>query len=670
MGYDADETGMGNTANWATKAQSLAVKSTLLAGKDLALDWNRETAVYYAFKAVDTNKNLADSKDETLPFIVNVDSNGKKTDGVDKKTGIDGYGRPATYYTTSTQDKAYATAVAEPELVIENASMTRTDLIKALDLTDAQADAALVTIYEDGVVTAEATQFKDDATAGEFGSSIGAYGQTVEIYKTSAKGAATAKYTVVVINTLVAKIPAIAADATEVTLVTNYASTQDVKVAVGDLKENDVVSFNIYKDVATDKYTAENVTVLEGTQGKVTATSTEKNYVRIDGTLTYLSEKIGGTKTTVSTLQGQIATFYYDSYGNILYVGAATDATKQFDGYVLLKSAASSAAGSNVLDTSDAEAKYEIVDLATGETSVVNAAIGKNANGVWVYADKNGKLAVSGATEVSGTAKVYTNSTAVGDAVANVFYGYYLQDDGSYVLEKLETGGNKSQGDAITGKNTATVNAITTAFADANTELTYVTKDASTGVYTVTTVTGIANFPTLTHKDGSEGTKVSVVTDEKTKKITKVFVYDASETVVTPATYGVYIGNGEYDEETGLYGAIYNVNGEEKTYYFASAYPTATKGVAYKLVVDADGKTTATTDATAGFTVYATAQTIAVAEDSYVVYATSTVKNLATNCNIVDLTAKQTGYVANAKANIYTVTANGKEEAVVIVITD
>jgi hypothetical protein len=414
----------------------------------------------------------------------------------------------------------------------------------------------------------------------------------------------------------------------------------------------------------------------ESADGKPTGYGSDKavDFVRVDGEKVYLSDKLSETdsvKKSNSDIAGLAeATFYYDTFGNIIYVDNVTEAVRELDGYVYLVSATATAPSTGVFTAKDPTVKYDIVDLATGTTATVDAAFGKNTDGNWVYADKNGKLP-AGSTTVDGTAKAWNAAEgAVAEATAG-FYGYYKQEDGTYVLTARTSLGYTNEGtynsQVIVQKNVATVLGAANVYADANTKLTYVT--FADNKYTVKTVTGIANFPTLTAASNATGTNVTVIANTTdTKKIDEILVYGATpsgETAeATTKTYGMFKQIGEYDNASQTREYIFVVNGEEVTYKGADSKGFSANEV-YEIKLDADGLLTSTTAANTT-TKYVTNCVVQTVGDTYVVTndGTHPVVYTATGCQTADVSTAKTGVAKDAYVNIYT---NSDYKAVYIV---
>jgi hypothetical protein len=675
LGVDPDKNGLGDDANWDINAQALATKAGLVTAKELKLDWNRETAVLYAFNAM----KKAQDPSWTDQFLSADDTNHKTVRQyvpvLDDDTDVDEFGREYTTWTNGLTGKdqvVYAADTNEQVASYENQTVKGSDILKALDLKD--TDTAKVEVVINGAT----------ATAIVAATEYGGKGSTVEVYKhnTDTEKGETAEYRVVVINTYVAVVGKIAKDAktielkttnpgagqTETTVITAVASVEG-------LAKDDVVSFNVGAAKAPSTVTAYNVTVLKGTDVEATGVGTDKEgtYLRIDGEKVYASKYLTFAADAGVSAYGSIqnASVSYDTYGNIIYVAKATPNNKTIDGVVYLAGAESSAQNDTILSGAAAQAKLQVVDLTSGAVSVVDQAI-VNEKGTWTYADKDGKAVEN---KNVGTNNNYTViSGSKNDDVTGTFYGYYLLDDGSYVLEAL-TSVDVSTGTVVADKGVALIaNNPASGYADANTKLTYVTKDAVTGAYTVKTVTGIANFPKLTAKATTKVVEIKDTTTTGTgkTKITEVYVFDATsdngETVAK--TYGAFVRDGEHDLVNDTYEYIFYVDGAEKS-YTAKSYTSYNINKVYDISVDEKGelKATAVVAGNSGNGI-----TVALAElgDGYITGSGGAVWYLADGYQIYDTTEQQCGVVAGAKVQPYTVNnaKTGKTEVVYIVVTD
>jgi hypothetical protein len=557
--------------------------------------------------------------------------------------------------------------------------MTNAKLLEALGLENSEKANVDVTIYEDGKKTDAAKALN---TSGKFKTSVGAYGQTVEIYNTTPANAAHNTYTFVVINTYAAKIGEIAEGDTTVNLL--KVNDQQITTPVGDLKEGDVVSFNVCEDITTSAtdYIAENVTVLEGTEGKITATVADNAYVRVDGEKVYASEKISGgitgqtavtSKETLNTtnVPGK-ATFYYDVYGNILYVADPAEEepeeAAEYDGYIYVTEAGTYASGYGSDAFGDRKAPTEtlkVVDVATGETASVQRAIVYNAT------EKKYYYADSADGTASGSAKDASSDTNRISAAG--FFGYYKLDDGSLVVEALTTTPT-SKNNVVVATGKALVNSATAnGYADANTELTYLT--VSDEVYTAKTVTGIANFPTI-KSAANDDTSWAVVAKEGAIK--KIFVLTTTAGNVTPAgsgaedektVYGVFKEAGEYNVKDGTWANTFVVDGVDTVYYVHNSTNTQyVKNTVYAIALDDNGYLT--TEATGAFTgegsTIVTNNVLKGVSETYVIKDDYTVAYKADTCTVYDATEEQCGLVKGATVNLC---LDGSDNVVYIVIT-
>jgi hypothetical protein len=559
----------------------------------------------------------------------------------------DEYGRSYTAWADSKKLKGatiYGKDYDEPIATYENKTVTLAELTKDLGIV---GDDAL-NLYENGSNSGKATTtFTND------GSSLGGFGSVVEIYKVAANS-----YKVVVINTYVAVVGTIGKDDTTVTLTAKNESAQTrvtATASVEGLTKGDIVSFNMGATV--NKISAYNVTKLEGTAVKVTASGTDKDgaYVRVDGEKVYASKMVSKDATTASTTATianvKTGTFYYDSYGNVLYYENTTaNVNKPVDGYFLLEAINASEGDSTntLLDTSAAQAKVKVDDLATGEQSVVSLAVanydkGLSADYKWYFADNTGAAVTDADHEVtpSKAASLYATDTV---------YGYYKMDDGTYVLEKLadisaanlaNTSGWVSGTDVIANKGEATVKGAADVFADANTKLTVLSPKAAPAVgYSATTVTGIANFPKVVFTTGD---KVFYVTGANSR-ITEVVVILANavtDNEVDTNTYAMYQGDGDIatDDNGTAISWDYNfvLNKEVVTYTSTTNLNTKLKSdnlnKVFKITTDGKFDATLVTD-----TVTGTVQQIT---DSYIVV-------YATDHNVVVYLADNVQYGASA----------------------
>jgi hypothetical protein len=310
-------------------------------------------------------------------------------------------------------------------------------------------------------------------------------------------------------------------------------------------------------------------------------------------------------------------TVYYDTYGNILYFENATVTNaKQVDGYVYVTEyrAAVGENGGQLLGEKAAEVKAEVIDLTTGVTSKVNIGVVYNkTTKKWDYADKNGKDSTTAVTNVAEGAK---NSK-------NGFWGYYLLDDGSYVLEAVDgvTDPNPNAAIATFAKNAviankgqATVTGVTGVYGDTSTKLHIIGSANAAGNYNMTTYTGIANFPKLTSP--AANTKALVVSGAN-KRITDIVVYlgsDIADNNVDPNTYAMLksIDDIATDSEGNVtYYYTFQINNETVQYGYKDAISGATVGDVFVINTDDHNAASPVTNTIAG--------TVVSKEDGYLI---------------------------------------------------
>jgi hypothetical protein len=639
MGYDEEKAGMGNTVNWAINARSLAIKKDLVTAAQLKLDWNRETAILNAYTAITLNKNLADKDDKDPVFAVTVDS--AKTDVCsDKTTGtIDKFGRPTAKYQAAGAKDPYATYVADPDLTYEDQTVEVADIVKALG----DDDAKFVT-YEDGYAASTTPAAPTDKAT------VGHKGSTVEVYTIDA---ASHSYRIVVINTYAKKLvkaDVVAATADAEAYIQVEGSAGAGRYETADYAEGDVI---LYTQTKNGSGTTAIVSVekAESAEGKPTGSGNDGYaFVRIDGEKVYLSNGIVGEKNTNALIAALTnATLYFDTFGNIVYAQetSATVSERTVDGYVYL--IAGQATDANELAGTEASAKYQILDLATGTKSVVNAAIVADAAGTVKYATKDG---TAGNVEVSQTLS----------PAAGTFYGYYKLDDGSYVLESV-TDESVSGGVQYVVKDMKQLGGSleTSFYVGSSTELTYVAKET----YKVTTVVGNANFPTLTSTVDTTTTKISVVKNVKTNMIEKIFVFDATpsaEEVVSASSYGMYVKDGEYDKASDTQEYVFLVNGVE-TAVTGVKDLKFTKDLIYDLKTT-NGKVASVVAVSEKNT--GTMKAVEAIDSTYIKVADTEAINLAEGYQVVDLSTAKKGLFVGANVLTYYVSST----AVFIVVVD
>jgi hypothetical protein len=510
-------------------------------------------------------------------------TNGTATDSAVNFT--DEYGRTYTAWADSYKEKGatiYAKDYDEAVATYENVAVDAKTLSADLGISGSTA----LELWVDGEkVASNADAFNGTSALGtELRGTFGGRGSVVEVYDITS--GSTVKYKVVVINTYVAVVGNIQKDAKTVTLsALNTSSTArgTAVASVEGLTKGDVVSFNIGKKLqGTSTVTAYNVTKLDSTSIVVDATGTDKTdtYIRVGDTKYFASANYGCSATVIADTLTNIgalgtADVYLDTYGNILYVEAATaQVVKQPDGYFYVlatRNTVSTALGQQTACTANAK----VLDLDTGRVSVINKAI-INDKGTYKFIDEFGK---AGSAVTNDAADVESGAT-VG------YFGYYVMDDGSYVLKAVssiseaDVGTYSTTSKVIIAKGSATVlkdeSGSGTNFAGYATATTKLTTIAYTDIpavkYTPSTVTGYTNFPKVqVDATTAANTKTLVIGNGKT--IDHIYVLqpkDIDTTVVSdPYTYGLVTEVGEVTinaDQTKTYHYTFNIKGQTVTY--------------------------------------------------------------------------------------------------------
>jgi hypothetical protein len=515
LGVDPDKNGLGDDPSWDVNAQALAVRTGLISAADLQLDWNRETAVYYAFLAMEKENDFAAklvNDEDTLgvikvdPYVPNLEK--KPTDG-------DEFGRPGVKWTNGLNGKAeqiYATGIDTP-VASYTAATKEADVVSDLGLKKGTTlDTAVITTIktngDTGVIT--------DVVNGE---TVGANGTVVEFYLNEDEKT----YTAVVIPTYVVELPKATKDAdkNDVFVLEGSGDTA-LTIPADGFAKGDIVTYN--KGVVKKETTALNVTKLEGTEGTITASNAKPSYVKVDGEKKEYAAAFSGS-LAVSTSY----TLYYDEYGYIIY--SADPQVQGYDGYVyVVKTQAKN--GNSAGDLIDAAVTDKVAAVAqiideTGAVSIVDLSIAQDKTGAYYYTDENGNVTE---TEV----KNEKEPTEVGEV-----RGYYLVD-GKYVLGEANAA---NKGDVIPGsvitltKDATTASGYTLTTSTKITKVTYKTVDGALTA-SATTTTGFA-----TKDDATEANKALVVTNPNGSA--KEIVYYVEGTTETTTTLAVYTGDGE-----------------------------------------------------------------------------------------------------------------------------
>ena len=555
LGYDPIENGLEDNLNWETNALTLALKVKLIDSKEATATFNRELAVQYGFKALQTD--VVDKDGKPIPG----DDGSNKTLSQDifnlqKGDGSDEFGR--TYKTWTGNGKVYATNYAEPVLTYSNKEVAVEYAEKSI------SDKAEITKV---IVNGVQTYPKGEEPAPE---TIGGRSTEVEIYENGKN-----TYTAVVVK-LMSK--ALTAD-----------DVKDIK-AFADFEEGDVVTYNESSEGIS------NVTKLEGVEGKVTATGTD--YIRVDGekvTAAWACSVVNNGEA--DTLEyGDTGVFYYDAYGNYVYVDITEKKpeVRQPDGYayiiatdtVIEKGSTGSLINQPVEGSAVAVAK--IVNLTEGTVDIVDRAMvyDKETAG-WYFTDENGN-------KTGNAQESKYHEWTISDGLT----AYYVLDDGNYVFKSVTNEEHTiTKGQAMLGSNYITDSTVLKVIgAELNEDNTKIVD-----IKSVNTYTGLTNFPDTTIGNG-------VVLAENGKVTEIILVTEATEVLpVEKTTYAVFDKTGEHDE-AGYHNYFFLADGTQVDYVTKEAYVSFTaKDVvtltytdgeitnAVKKAADKDGKVTMST---------------------------------------------------------------------------
>jgi hypothetical protein len=529
----------------------------------------------------------------------NAGSLGDTVYGLQKSTSTDAFGRVSTVYVDKNEKdatKATYTSIDPTAVVSYTTTVTKSALAAALGAGNTDANGVNVTVITNGVA-AEAVKI-NKTTDG----SIGQPGDLIEVYKTGDKA-----FDVVIIETKVAKVTEGMITKADASKDQDALLTIDGKAFKTDaFKKDDIVLYTVGSSDGTTADTIVTVVKADFATGKVTASAA--NYVRIDGVQKVLSHYNLDSATIGTTAGYKVSsdeyTYYYDTYGNIVAAVkgvTATVETKYTYVFGAASKAATAGAGSNLFESTEgtaAAAQAKIIDLATGEIKVVNIGIVKNTAGKYMYATAAG---AAGDVEVAAdNVPVYTKAGV---------YSYVTLDDGSYVLSKAEAGESVD-----IKKNVAAVGTYVATSATVLNTVTYETKDGAITSASVTTTTGIANFP-ATEK---ALTGAIIVADATTKVISSITVVEEKAAAQEALNYAIYAGVGETDSTGTKYAFV--VNGE-KVEYYGTEDPEQKVGTVVTLTLT-DGKIAKKADvATANVVV--TDKTLTVVDTTFVTDGTN-----------------------------------------------
>jgi hypothetical protein len=236
-----------------------------------------------------------------------------------------------------------------------------------------------------------------------------------------------------------------------------------------------------------------------------------------------------------------------------------------------------------------AAAKAQIIDLASGEISVVDLAITYDKDDqTWYYLKKTGAisedaLATEGADGKTGVA----DETLFDDAI----YAYYKLDAG-YVLVALDDDDldyASAEEDVSIEKDKADFGSKTLTSASKLTVVEYTKNEAGAFVSTtVTNYTGIAGLP----KDSVDLEEAVAIVDttKNNDVVTQAYAVVEKDDSHVAKTYAVFTGLGEADPEQHY---EFVVGSENASYYMKSGLTADDAGKVYTITVGENGYVTA-----------------------------------------------------------------------------
>ena len=534
--------------------------------------------------------------------------------GLTKTTKTDDFGRESVAYTNGMSglyEVVYA-KFAPVAVKTYTTAVTNAKLATDLGAGATPATGVSVTVITDGAA-ASATGINKTTTG-----SIGGQGTLIEVYKTGEK-----TYDVIVINTYVRKL--VAADITKAAPATAFTDAVKASITLNGLtyytdafKVNDVV---IYTKTATKIVS---VAKAESVVGKVNATAA--GYIRVDGNMMLISaanvdSAVIGTTAGYKVDAANEYTYYLDSFGNIVKAEAGVTApvAKNYT-YVIAGSSVAGTSTTSLFETTtrDAAAKAQIIDLATGEIKIVDIAVvkGTGANtGKFFYADEQGKAS---ATEVA---------TGTAGLTAEKVYEYSTLADGTYVFGSQNAGVNVTlQKGVATG---AGVGKVMTSATVVNVVEYTKAGPAYIGA-TVTTTTGIANFPVV----AANYTGAIVVANPLNNIVTSITIVKEKAATTATTNYAIYDGVGEFNGITTNY-AFY-VGGERVEYSAPTLSFTKGDVVSYTLT---NGKIANASDVSKQ-TALASAKVVTAVDDTFVACGSDIYYFAKTGVEVYDVITK------------------------------
>jgi hypothetical protein len=534
-----------NGKDWAKYTYDAAIGYGVITADEFKLDFDRETAILYAFNAL---TSTAWEKESMAEHQFNLQ----------EKIVYDEFARPVKRVVLSGN-----TTVAEFAI----------DATKEYEGTVKKESTSGIYYVEDGY----------DNTA--VGTILGGKSATVyeyNNYKFSEDNAKAHDYaygkdygkTTVVINTYVEKL-------------TKDNAAEYVKLD-SSLKVGDVVTYNkgntwnslanhVSKDVKL------NVQRIDGVAGTVSAAGTDSEgakYVKIDnGSAIYFArnakdgtEKKAATLTTLST--GIKYTLYYDKkYGNIIYAEDYTEPAREGDLVFMTKVTATAAPVVTEGESAEYKITYKVqyIDLTDGSLKTATASKSDNLPKTTIAATATAKAAegvypvITEAVDV----KLYYELATNEDGTVESLGKYKFTADFGTITKSVSV--TKDKAEIILAGN-KTYNGL----ANKDTVLTVISYKDGFEKDSYVTETGIANFTTATYD--LAGTYATAVLGEN-GYATHIYVIAPVAVPETTEVYAMYIGEGEDSAADGVAYKFVGADGQEFEITYAQANGKADKAV-------------------------------------------------------------------------------------------
>lgn len=592
LGYSAEyENMLGD--KWEGGVAILADKVDLL--KDLAPTYDatkaitREEAAQIAYTALFT-KTVKYKLSGTTHTLAKEDMTlGMKVFGLcDDNVEFDVFGAPTGRVYRTVKGDVIASFAIEPIASYSNIGKgTKYDEIKD-DIEDyyAKGPVGEIEYFVDGVKS---------AVEGP----IGGRGVQVDLYEFDGK------FRIVEINTYVAEIGVNNVKIEKNRPNTNGNATPDyisglvntAYLAAGEFKDHDVIIYNVGNEVNLGK-PAKTVAVNAQTRAAerdvadtVSYNGNVTNIVKNDGYVCFgEGEKVYfdvNAKTTIPggrILSTAYNAFYYDTYGNVIYVTPAEydtvsevghlyviDAISYYSKYAAIEDGdlyhpviyRDAAAQALVVEYTDTEAEIKVVDLA----------IAQNADGEYVFLDKYGFLTNNRIKE-----GVYHNNDrrpwvgAIKSIPNDQFAEYYVTEDGEYIIVPCDdrvTDMATKRGNVNMTSNGSFYKDATSSTKISYLSLTYdpveitpetIADMAQKGTASVKTVVGYKNF------EDSLPAKAAFLHEDKDGKADFGAMLKVSATPTT-VMYGVFTGAEKINAANGWAYNFVDSNGNPHTLY-------------------------------------------------------------------------------------------------------